>query len=139
MSFFARLFGKTVPDEKAIGKQVAKAKEPYAQPEYRRMAMEKLLEWDTQESLRGVLERFAVVVQSPHWDEDEKRWPGPEISRSAIASAFHHDSEGVVSRLEPQYLPRNEISVNPLRLPGLQRQVSSACGVTKASMTRKPA
>ena len=26
-----------------------------------------------------------------------------------------------------------------MRLPGLQRQVSSACGVTKASMTRKPA
>jgi hypothetical protein len=26
-----------------------------------------------------------------------------------------------------------------MRLPGLPRQVSSACGVTKASMTRKPA
>jgi hypothetical protein len=25
-----------------------------------------------------------------------------------------------------------------MRLPGLQRQVSSACGVTKASVTRKP-
>jgi HEAT repeat protein len=79
MSFFSRLFGNASPDEKAIAKQVTKAKEPYAQPEYRRMAMEKLLEWDTMASLRGVLERFASVVQSPHWDEEEKRWLVDEL------------------------------------------------------------
>lgn len=62
------------PSKDAILAQVQKAKEIYAQPEYRRMAMEKLLKWNTDESLRGLLERFCVVVQSPHWDEDEKRW-----------------------------------------------------------------
>lgn len=65
---------KSGPSEDAILGQVRKAKEVYAQPEYRRMAMEKLIKWNTDESLRGVLERFSVVVQSPHWDEEEKRW-----------------------------------------------------------------
>lgn len=65
---------KSGPTKEAILAQVHKAKEVYAQPEYRRMAMEKLLKWGTDESLRGLLERFCVVVQSPHWDEDEKRW-----------------------------------------------------------------
>jgi len=68
------IFGKKAPSESAIAKQVQKAKEQYAKPEYRRMAMDKLLEWDTKESLAGVLGRFSVVVQSPHWDEEEKRW-----------------------------------------------------------------
>lgn len=68
------LFGKKVPSENAISKQVQKAKEQYAKPEYRRMAMDKLLEWDTPESLAGLLGRFSVVVQSPHYDEEEKRW-----------------------------------------------------------------
>lgn len=62
------------PTTKNIQKQVAKVKERYAQPDYRRMAMEKLLEWGTPEAIDGVLERFAVVAQSPHWDEEEKRW-----------------------------------------------------------------
>jgi hypothetical protein len=65
---------KSGPTSDSILGQVRKAKEVYAQPEYRRMAMEKLLKWGTEESLRGLLERFTVVVQSPHWDEDEKRW-----------------------------------------------------------------
>ena len=38
------------------------------------MAMDKLLKWGNDESLVGLLERFCVVVQSPHWDEEEKRW-----------------------------------------------------------------
>lgn len=62
------------PSDSAIQSQVTKAKERYAQPDYRRMAMEKLLKWDTDQSLRGVLQRFLVVVQSPHWDEVEKHW-----------------------------------------------------------------
>jgi hypothetical protein len=65
---------KSEPSSEAILGQVRKAKEIYAQPEYRRMAMEKLLKWNTDEALKGLLERFCVVVQSPHWDEDEKRW-----------------------------------------------------------------
>lgn len=68
------IFGKKGPSEEAILKQVRRAKEGYAQPDYRRMAMDQLLKWDTDESLRGILERFSVVVQSPHWDEDEKCW-----------------------------------------------------------------
>jgi lipopolysaccharide biosynthesis regulator YciM len=67
------------PTGKAIASQVSKAKEQYAQPEYRRMAMEKLLKWDTPESLAGVVQRFCVVVQSPHWDEVEKQWLVEEI------------------------------------------------------------
>lgn len=72
-------FFKKKPSENAVLGQVRKAKEVYAQPEYRRMAMEKLLKWNTDESLKGVLERFSVVVQSPHWDEDEKRWLVEEL------------------------------------------------------------
>lgn len=78
MGFFG-LFGKKAPSENAIAKQVQKAKEQYAKPEYRRMAMDKLLEWNTPESLAGLLGRFSVVVQSPHWDEEEKRWLVEEL------------------------------------------------------------
>ncbi|MDA0713063.1 MAG: HEAT repeat domain-containing protein [bacterium] len=73
MGFFG-LFGKNIPSEKAIAKQMAYVREQYAKTEYRTMAMEKLLEWNTKESLKGLLSRFTVVVQSPHWDEEEKRW-----------------------------------------------------------------
>ena len=67
------------PSSDAIAKQVQRAKEHYAQPDYRRMAMDQLLKWDTDESLRGILERFCVVVQSPHWDEEEKKWLQEQI------------------------------------------------------------
>jgi hypothetical protein len=70
---------KAKPSKDAILGQVRKAKEVYAQPEYRRMAMEKLLKWGDDESISGLLERFCVVVQSPHWDEDEKRWLVEEL------------------------------------------------------------
>ena len=68
------------PTAKNIQKQVTKVKERYSQPEYRRMAMEKLLAWDEPEALDGVMQRFTVVVQSPHWDEDEKRWLVEELA-----------------------------------------------------------
>lgn len=68
------------PTPKNIQKQVTKVKERYSQPEYRRMAMEKLLSWDEPEALDGVMQRFTVVVQSPHWDEDEKRWLVEELA-----------------------------------------------------------
>jgi hypothetical protein len=71
---FLGLFGKDKPSEKAIAKQVNHVKEQYAKPDYRQMAMDKLLGWGTKESLQGLLSRFTVVVQSPHWDEEEKRW-----------------------------------------------------------------
>lgn len=72
-------FFKNSPSPDAIAGQVRKAKEAYAQPDYRRMAMDKLLKWDTDESLKGLLERLTVVVQSPHWDEEEKCWVVDEI------------------------------------------------------------
>lgn len=77
MGIFDFLKGK--PSKDAILAQVRKAKEVYAQPEYRRMAMEKLLKWGDDESIKGLLERFSTVVQSPHWDEDEKRWLTDEL------------------------------------------------------------
>jgi hypothetical protein len=72
-------FLKSSPSTDAIANQVRKAKEHYAQPDYRRMAMDKLLKWDTDESIKGLLERFTVVVQSPHWDEEEKCWLVNEV------------------------------------------------------------
>ena len=32
------------------------------------------------EALAAVLARFTVVVQSPHWDEEEKRWLVDELA-----------------------------------------------------------
>ena len=74
------LFGSDKPTEKSIAKQVTRVKERYAQPEYRRMAMETLFDWGTPEALDGILARFTVVVQSPHWDEEEKRWLVEELA-----------------------------------------------------------
>lgn len=74
------LIGGDKPTPKNISKLVNKVKERYAQPEYRRTAMEKLLAWSTPEALDAVLSRFTVVVQSPHWDEEEKRWLVEELA-----------------------------------------------------------
>lgn len=73
------LLGGDKPTPKNIQKLVTKVKERYAQPEYRRGAMERLLSWGTPEAIDGVLARFTVVVQSPHWDEEEKRWLVEEL------------------------------------------------------------
>lgn len=80
MGFFS--FFSSAPSEKAINSQVTKAKEGYAQSEYRMAAMEKLLKWNTPESLLGLLERFCVVVQSLHWDQEEKKWLVEEIIKN---------------------------------------------------------
>jgi HEAT repeat protein len=68
------LFGGAKPTPKNIDKQMTRVKERYAQPEFRRAAMDQLLEWGTPEAFDALLKRFTVVVQSPHWDEEEKRW-----------------------------------------------------------------
>lgn len=73
-------FGKDKPSEAAIAKQVTRVKEQYAKPEYRQMAMDKLLEWGDRASLKAILSRFTVVVQSPHYDEEEKRWLAKELT-----------------------------------------------------------
>jgi hypothetical protein len=68
------LFGGNKPTQKNIDKQVNKVKERFAQSDFRRVAMDKLLDWGTAEAYDGLLKRFTIVVQSPHWDEEEKKW-----------------------------------------------------------------
>lgn len=80
MGFLDGLFGGDKPNQKNIDKLVVRVKERYAQPEYRREAMDKLLEWNTPESIYAVLSRFTVVTNSPHWDEEEKRWLVDELA-----------------------------------------------------------
>lgn len=94
-------FLKNKPNKNAILSQVNKTKEIYAQNEYRRMAMEKLLSWGDDDSLRGVLERFAVVVQSPHWDEDEKKW---------LKEEFIKLGDKVLPLLKEWILAKNDIN-----------------------------
>lgn len=79
MGFLDSIFSDK-PTQKGIDKQVLRVKERYAQPEYRREAMDKLLSWGTPEAYAGVLARFTVVAQSPHWDEEEKRWLVDELA-----------------------------------------------------------
>jgi hypothetical protein len=105
MGFFDALFGggdkggSSKGQNKGIDKLVVRLRERYAQPEYRREAMEKLLAMGTPEALAGVLQRFTIVAQSPHWDEEEKRWlvdelaqrgePAKEALRIFLKSADH--------------------------------------------------
>jgi hypothetical protein len=79
MGFLDALFGGDKSGPKAVDKLMLRVKERYAQPEYRREAMDKLLAMGTRESYAAVLKRFTVVVQSPHWDEEEKRWLADEL------------------------------------------------------------
>jgi hypothetical protein len=80
MGFLDSIFGGDKPSAKSIEKLVGRVKEAYAQPEYRREAMDKLLSFGTPEAYTAVLTRFTVVVQSPHWDEEEKRWLCDELA-----------------------------------------------------------
>lgn len=85
MSFFGLFKDKNnhskVVSEQKIQKQVLRVREKYAKTDYRQMAMDTLLEWNTKESLRGVLERFCVVVDSPGADEAEKKWLVEEVAK----------------------------------------------------------
>ncbi len=100
-------FFKKGPNPEAIASQMRKAKEHYGQPEYRRMAMDKLLEWDTDESLKALLERWTAVVQSPHWDEEEKRWLVDEMVKRG---------ERVIPILREFVLEKNEVNYAILTL-----------------------
>lgn len=60
--------------EKQIERHLKKVKQGYAQPEYRRGAMEALLKMGTPEAYFALCKRFAVVSNSAYWDEEEKRW-----------------------------------------------------------------
>src|ERR1041384_914131 len=81
MGLLDSIFGGDKPTQKNIEKLVVRVKERYAQPEYRREAMEKLLDWNVPESIMGALARFTVVAQSPHWDEEEKKWLVDELAQ----------------------------------------------------------
>ncbi|MCP4502476.1 MAG: HEAT repeat domain-containing protein [Deltaproteobacteria bacterium] len=85
MAFFG-LFGSDKPTEKNLQKAVTKVKERYAQPEFRRAAMDQLFGWGTPEAYDGLLARFTVVVQSPHYDEQEKRWLAEELASHGDAA-----------------------------------------------------
>ncbi len=80
MGLLDSLFGGDKSNSKSVDKLVLRVKERYAQPEYRREAMDKLLSMGTPEAYAGVLTRFTVVAQSPHWDEEEKRWLADELA-----------------------------------------------------------
>ncbi len=80
MGFLDAIFGGDKSNQKSIEKLTLRVKERYAQPEYRREAMDKLLSMGSPEAFAAVLKRFTVVVQSPHWDEEEKRWLCDELA-----------------------------------------------------------
>jgi hypothetical protein len=80
------LFGSDKPTTQNIQKLVARLREGYAQPEYRRDAMERLIAFNTPEALLGVMQRFSSVAQSPHWDEEEKRWLVDELAHLGAAA-----------------------------------------------------
>jgi hypothetical protein len=56
-----------------IEKLAKEVKEPFAQPEYRREAMEKLFKMGTEEAYQALLMRFTVSASGAIADEDEKR------------------------------------------------------------------
>jgi len=91
-------FFSSKPSSSAIEKQITKIKEVYGQSELRKAAMETLLKWNTQESIDGVVQRFDVVVQSPHWDLEEKKWLVDELvsrgefAKKAIISYLDHSN-----------------------------------------------
>lgn len=121
------IFGKSEPSEKALQNQVQKAKEPYAKPEYRRAAMDKLLEWNTKKSLLGLLGRFSVVVQSPHWDEEEKRWlveefvkRGDAVKEVLVEFLMSANEVTYVVRCLEKLCQRDE--VQPILFEALQRR-----------------
>ncbi|MBN2360519.1 MAG: hypothetical protein JXR83_13775 [Deltaproteobacteria bacterium] len=60
--------------EQQIERQLKKIKQTYAQPEYRRGAMDALIKIGTHEAYLALCKRFAVVSNSAYWDEEEKHW-----------------------------------------------------------------
>lgn len=123
------LLGGDKPTPKNIQKLVIKVKERYAQPEYRRGAMERLLSWGTPEAIDGVLQRFTVVVQSPHWDEEEKRWLVEELVEKGEAA-----KDGLVRFLSKE----NHIAFAAQALRQLTTKEEYVALLTKALLARSP-
>ncbi|MFH1807193.1 MAG: hypothetical protein ABIJ09_00510 [Pseudomonadota bacterium] len=75
--------------EEQIERHLKKVKQVYAQPEYRRDAMDGLLKMATPESLGALCKRFGVVCNSAYWDEEEKKWlvdTFVELGQTAVPS-----------------------------------------------------
>lgn len=62
-----------IKPKSALEKAAAQVREPYAQPEYRRGAMDKLFEIGTDEAYRALLKRFTISAHGQIADEAEKR------------------------------------------------------------------
>ncbi len=122
-------FFKNGPSPDAIASQVRKAKEHYAQPDYRRMAMDKLLKWDTDESIKGLLERFTVVVQSPHWDEEEKCWLVDEIVQKG---------ERMIPILREFLLEKNEVNHALIALKKLVPDTKAYSNLLIEALNKRP-
>lgn len=60
--------------KKYLLKQILKIKNIHLDHESRKKIMKDLLQIGTLESLTVLLERFKIVSNSPHWDEQEKLW-----------------------------------------------------------------
>jgi hypothetical protein len=67
-------FGIGGTPEEQIERHLKKVKQVYAQPEYRRDAMDALLKLATPEAHYALCKRFGVVCNSAYWDEEEKKW-----------------------------------------------------------------
>lgn len=61
-----------IKPKSALEKNAKAIREPYSQPEYRREAMQKLLEMETEEAYDAVLMRFTFNSHGGIADEDEK-------------------------------------------------------------------
>lgn len=62
-----------IKPKSALEKAAAQVREVYAQPEYRRGAMDKLFELGTEEAYRALLKRFTINAHGQIADEAEKR------------------------------------------------------------------
>jgi hypothetical protein len=115
MGFLDGLFGGDKgPTPKKIQAQVSILETRHGEPARRYQAMEKLLEWGTEEAIDGLLVRYTVTAEKETSDEDEKTWLADKL--------VDLGAERVVPALE-RHLRRHEAVGWPLRI--LQRMVSA--------------
>ena len=77
-----------IKPKSALEKAAAQVREPYAQPEYRRGAMDKLFEIGTDEAYRALLKRFTISAHGQIADADPNlSMHRPERRRSSGGQA----------------------------------------------------
>ena len=126
-------------DKKKIEGLVKKVKEPYAQPEVRREAMEGLFKMGTDDALRGVLKRFTFVCQSLHWDGEEKRWLIDELARTGTPAVqpvkdFIHQDDNVVLAIRALEKLLDAQQVTETLISALQARAPDAYRATQAKL-----